>query len=192
MLSQLGRLPSAHNYKERVHDVLLLPRAKKSRAFKFAKIFLTYNITKAIALGLFTLFALLIAPVSEAATVNSDLAERALTAHTGEIFALAFSPDNRWLASGAGDNTIRLWEPATGREMRLLRGHLGAIRALVFAPDNKILASAASDATIRTWDVTTGQELKALPSRFGTPRAVAFSPEGQLVATGGDDGTVRI
>ena len=55
-----------------------------------------------------------------------DPAARQLTGHTGEVFALAFSPGGGQLASGGGDQTIRLWEPATGRELKAL----GDTRAL--------------------------------------------------------------
>ncbi len=143
--------------------------------------------------ALVTLVFLLCAEVVTAASpVEGDLATRLLTGHTGEVFAVAFSPDGRLLASGGGDQTIRLWEPTTGREVKLLRGHMGSVRALAFSPNSRLLASGSSDTTIRIWELASGKELKALTSRFGAIRAVAFSPNGQLVASGGDDGSLRI
>ena len=146
----------------------------------------------AIRFFYFCLFVLLFAPAFRSAAAGDDVNERVLTGHSGEIFALAFSPDNRFLASAGGDNSIRLWEPATGREVKVLRGHLAAVRALAFSSNSRVLASGGSDNTVRVWDTSSGQELKALPSRFGATRAVAFSPDGQLLATAGDDGTLGI
>jgi WD40 repeat protein/uncharacterized protein YgiM (DUF1202 family) len=144
------------------------------------------------AVLVFLLLISLVTPASDTSAATGDLGERLLTGHTGEIFALAFSPDDRLLASGSGDNVIRLWDYATGREVRSLRGHVGAVRAVAFSPDGRQLISGGSDNTIRVWDAASGQEQKALPNRFGATRAVAVSPDGQWIATGGDDGTVRI
>jgi hypothetical protein len=121
-----------------------------------------------------------------------DLASRQLTGHFGEVFALAFSPAGGQLASGGGDQAIRLWGAATGRELKVLRGHVGPVRALAFSGNRPLLASGSTDTTIRIWDLGSGKELKALTSRSGAIRAIAFSPDGQLVASGGDDGSLRI
>ena len=72
------------------------------------------------------------------------------------ILALAFSPDGKILASGAGfsDSVIRLWDVASGREFGRLEGHRAGIHQLMFWPDGKTLASASFDQTIRLWDVS--------------------------------------
>ncbi|HEY9174488.1 MAG TPA: protein kinase [Verrucomicrobiae bacterium] len=71
------------------------------------------------------------------------------------VTALAFSPDGKRLASGAGfvESTIRLWDVASGRELARLQGHRTYVRALVFWPDGETLASASGDQTIHLWDV---------------------------------------
>jgi hypothetical protein len=139
---------------------------------------------------------MLISLSAQAATAaspgNADLATRLLSGHAGEVFALAFSPGGGQLASGGGDQTIRLWDSATGRELKVLRGHVGPVRALAFSGTRPLLASGSTDTTIRIWDLGSGKELKALTSHFGAIRAIAFSPDGQLVASGGDDGSLRI
>ena len=65
----------------------------------------------------------------QAASQTATRAELVLqTGHAMGVDAMAFSPDGKWLASGSVDNTVRLWEVATGREVRALTGHILARR----------------------------------------------------------------
>jgi len=66
---------------------------------------------------------------------------------------VAFAPDSRTLASASWDNTIRLWDLDTGRELRKLTGHRGKAYSLAFSADGKLLVSAGEDTTILFWDV---------------------------------------
>jgi WD40 repeat protein/predicted Ser/Thr protein kinase len=79
-------------------------------------------------------------------------AERALLPHGNRVLGLAFSPDGTRLATGCGDNTIRLWDLATCQEVCELRGHGAYVHAVVFSPDGTQLASASGDSTVRIWD----------------------------------------
>jgi RNA polymerase sigma factor (sigma-70 family) len=88
----------------------------------------------------------------------------------GWAFRLAFSPDGKLLASGAGDvasrdNLVRFWDVATGKELRQCRGHTAIIRCFAFASDGKTLASGSADRTVRLWDPATGKELRRLEGR---------------------------
>ena len=78
------------------------------------------------------------------------------------LYGLAFSPDGTRLVIGCGDDTIRLWDVATRREVCQLRGHESYVHAVAFSPDGARLATASGDATVRLWD-TVPPSLRAQP-----------------------------
>jgi WD40 repeat protein len=109
--------------------------------------------------------------------------------------AVAFSPDERLLASGSrGPNyMVRLWDVATGQERHTLPGHTWWIYGLAISPDGRNLASASHDSSVRLWDPETGAAVKTPPLRhFGPAKGVAFSPDGLYLASAGQDRTVKI
>lgn len=100
--------------------------------------------------------------------------------HTSPVDALAFSPDRRWLASGSGDKTIRIWDVETGRSLRTLTAHAGAVWSVAFSPDGRRLASASQDGTVRVWDAASGASLYTL-ALGKAATSVVFSPDNRLL-----------
>jgi sugar lactone lactonase YvrE len=116
-----------------------------------------------------------------------------LRAGSGEIGAVAFSPDGKALAyggRGAPDKSegVVLCDPATGKEHTRLKGHKQSVTCLAFADGGKTLASGGSDPTVLVWDVPTGKP-RALPdgwpSGVGPPGRIAcaaLTADGKVLA----------
>jgi WD40 repeat protein len=114
------------------------------------------------------------------------------------INSICFSPDGKTLASAAGkDNTVKLWNVATGEEKATLKGHPGnRVGAVAFSPDGKLLASgsgkAARSGEIKLWDVQSGQERATLEGHKSTVLSLCFSPDGKTLASGSGYGTIQL
>ncbi|MEH2387943.1 MAG: serine/threonine-protein kinase [Nostoc sp.] len=140
--------------------------------------------------------------------------------HSNMVHSVAFSPispnlyyqeksgksagiaDRNWgiLASGSWDNTIKLWDVNTGKEIRTLIGHANWVNSVAFSPDGKFLASGSADCTIKMWQVHTGIEIQTITGHSDSVSSVAYSPrmpttnskDRQLVASGSNDYTIKL
>jgi eukaryotic-like serine/threonine-protein kinase len=115
-----------------------------------------------------------------------------LRGHSRAVLAVAWSPDDQWVATGSKDKTARIWNAATGVACLTLAGHEGSIRAIAFAPDGKLLATGSADGTARLWSTSSGQCLRVLTNHGGGVLSLAFSPKEHLLATGSGDGSARL
>ena len=85
---------------------------------------------------------------------------------------LVFSPDGRLLATATfRSSTIKLWDTATGRELRNLssgkQSAMGMSPAIAFSRDGRLVAAAAGENTVKVWDVTSGRGVQTLTSGEG-------------------------
>src|SRR6266568_2762059 len=118
--------------------------------------------------------------------------QHTLRGHTEEIRQIAWSPDGRLLTSGSNDQTVRLWDVATGQALHTLTGHTDPVGSVAWSSDGRLLASSSGDQTVRLWDGVTGQALHTLTGHTSLVLSVAWSPDGRQLASGSGDRTVRL
>ncbi|WP_439678201.1 nSTAND1 domain-containing NTPase [Embleya sp. MST-111070] len=118
---------------------------------------------------------------------------RRLASHGDAMNSMVFSPDGHTLVTSAHDDTVRLWDVATGNPLTPLAGDTKDVESVAFSPDGRTLATGGFDKTVRLWDVATRNLLTTLTGHTNTVASVAFSPDGHTLATsGGLDKTVRL
>ncbi len=114
------------------------------------------------------------------------------TGHSLGVAAVTFSPDNKLLASGSVDNTVKLWDTSARQELRTLKGPISKIGAVAFSPNGKWLAAGGVEGEIHLWDVITGRDGPSFAGHTLKILALAFSPDNRLLASGSADNTVKV
>jgi WD40 repeat protein len=96
-----------------------------------------------------------------------------------------------WRCTGS---SLKLWEVATGKELRSFSGHTASVDSVAFSPDGRTALSGSSDKTVKLWDVATGKEIKTFSGHRSGVSSVAFSPDGRtaLSGSGSGDSTLKL
>jgi hypothetical protein len=96
-----------------------------------------------------------------AAFVSKSDWRLSLSGHENAVRSVAFSPDGARIVTASSDNTARIWDAATAKEIAVLRGHERPVFSAVFSPDGARIITASSDNTARIWDAATAREISA-------------------------------
>ncbi len=106
--------------------------------------------------------------------------------------SVAFSPDGKTALCGAlYDGKLRLFDAATGKEVKRLQGHADWVVCVAFAGDGKVALSGGLDKTIKLWELASGRLLRTFNLKSVVLSSVAFSPDGWRVLSAASDGIVR-
>jgi len=122
--------------------------------------------------------------------IHLDLV-KTLSSHSGDVNAVAFSRDDRFLASGGGDRTICLWEVGTQQLLHKME-HGEWVNDVAFVPSGQAVASVARDGSIKIWSVKTGQMLGTIQAHPKNATSLTFSTDCARVVSGGDEGAIRV
>ena len=120
-------------------------------------------------------------PLTPTLDVPGDALVRTLVGHTDHVTAVALTPDGRLAVSASWDNTLKVWDVASGQELHTLAGHTKPVIAVALTPDGRLAVSVSWDNTLKVWDVASGQELRTLAKeKSWSSTAVALTPDGRL------------
>src|SRR5947209_8454795 len=163
-----------------VMSATMLPRRLRTMRVRFSRLGVVVAVTVTACL-------LLAADEQPAGVVAT------LKGHTEALYAVAFSPDGKLIATGSFDKTIKLWD-ASGKEIRTFggpAGHQNLVLAVAFSRNGQMLASGSSDNSAKIWDVPSNSPLREFA--FAAPvLTVATSADGTKVAGGGADGSIKV
>ena len=108
------------------------------------------------------------------------------------LVTATFDPAGTTAITAGDDGVVRLWDVASGVEVRQLRGHGGLVTSAVFDGAGSHVVTAGGDGTVRVWDAATGEELALLDEHDGRVAGARFSPDGAMVASAGWDGNAYL
>lgn len=114
------------------------------------------------------------------------------TGHSDRVHAVAFSPNEKIVATGSQDETVRLWDVATGYELRTLRGHTSYVSAVAFSPDGKLVCAGGREGELKVWNAETGELVHDLVGHSWVMNQVSFSADGKRIVSGAADGRVIV
>jgi WD40 repeat protein len=134
---------------------------------------------------------------SKSATITPHLESSLSTDRSpaAMVYAVAWSPDRRHIASGGHDRSVYVWDATTGVTSYIYRGHAAGVTTVAWSPDGYYIASASLDKTVQVWDINTGNKISSYAGHAGMVYAVAWSPDGKRIAStsgGGTDHTIHI
>ena len=112
--------------------------------------------------------------------------------HSGSVRGCAFAPDGKTFVSASDDGTLKLWDVASGKELRTFAGHKYIFRDCAFSPDGQRLVSASNDKTLKLWDAASGKEMRIFTGHQSYVNSCVFSPDGTRLVSASDDHTLKL
>lgn len=114
-----------------------------------------------------------------------------LPGHESLVLTLAFSTNGSFLASAGMDRTVRIWDPASKKQVKSFGPFPGWMGSLAFSPDGQLLAVAGSDQRVTLFETTNWEEINTLKGHNDEIWSLLFSTDGQTLITASKDSTIK-
>jgi WD40 repeat protein len=117
-----------------------------------------------------------------------------LKGHSEAVYAVAFTPSGKHIVTGSGDHSVKVWDSATGKELKSYggtAGHQNLVLSVAVSPDGSLIASGGSDNKALLWDFPSSTPLRDIAKSEGAA-VLAISADGTKLAGGDKDGHVKI
>lgn len=152
---------------------------------------MTLRILNLVKIGAAICFAFCIYVTASGWIVSALPANEVLRGHTQAISSIAASADGGMIATGSLDQTLRLWDAKSGKQLRVLTGHESEVYAVAFSPDCQLLASSSYNGRVIVWNVGSGKAVHILTVKDWSI-TLAFSTDSRQLAVGSQDSGIVI
>lgn len=128
--------------------------------------------------------------------IKKNKVKLVFSGHEQDIYSLDFSRDGRFVCSGSGDKTARIWNMETGKCTYTLcdesNNKDAGVTSVAMSPDGRFVAAGSLDRVVRVWDARTGQFVERFEGHKDSVYSVAFSPDGRSLVSGSLDKTLKL
>jgi len=126
------------------------------------------------------------------ADVQAQRSSREFVGHTNKANAVAWSSDGKLIASGGSDDTLRLWNAATGKQLASMKCDGRQVWSVAMSPDNRLVVAGCDNGSVRIWNVQSHEPVVTIKASEHEVWSVTFSPDSRHVASGTKDGKVQV
>jgi WD40 repeat protein len=119
-------------------------------------------------------------------------ASMVLEGHIEPVWSVAVTPDSKRAVSASWDNTLKVWDLASGTCTATFKGHKEPVNSVAVTPDGKRAVSASWDNTLKVWDLASGKCTSTLKGHKGEIYSATVTPDGKWVVSGSEDKTLKV
>jgi WD40 repeat protein len=115
--------------------------------------------------------------------------------HQNSLYAASFSQDGKYLVTGSEDRSVKLWDVASGMEVRTFTGHEEEVKAVAVSPDGSLVVSGDRNGIIKLWDVVTGREIRDIivnDRGISSLTSLTFSFDSRFITSVGLESKMKI